>query len=136
MGRNARVGSTPTPTTIFLIMKFLHFKNEFGNTTSSITTDLGILEEVFDGVYVEMSIINGKILFSVVNKDNYTEEELNQINSFTDSIDWDNGYEFFNFIDTKTNIDYFIEANKNSKIFDLINSPKNKQNISNFLRKF
>lgn len=117
-------------------MKFLHFKNEFGNTTSSITTDLGILEEVFDGVYVEMSIINGKILFSVVNKDNYTEEELNQINSFTDSIDWDNGYEFFNFIDTKTNIDYFIEANKNSKIFDLINSPKNKQNISNFLRKF
>lgn len=44
-------------------------------------------------------------------------------------INWDNGYEFFDFWDIDTKKEYYLVGDRNSTTFDLINSPKNLYNL-------
>ena len=114
-------------------IKFSHFETDNGKKTESIQIYLGNLNmyEWLDDVEAEMKIVNGDIIFNVLNQQYYQKNELKQINKELKNICWDNGYEFFDFTDINTNETYFLVGDRNSDTLDQINSPQNLKNINN-----
>ncbi len=96
-----------------------------------------------DDIDAEMNIINGDIEFTILNQHYYDKDELKGIQSELRNINWDEfqnfhlwrGYEFIDFIDIQTNETYFLFGDKNSDIFNQINSPQNINNINNFAKR-
>lgn len=110
-------------------IKFKSFKHNNEEVTS-IKIYLGNLNinESLDDVEAQMDIVDGDIKFTII--DPYlTKKEKVEIQSMLKDIDWDNGYEFFDFWDIDSKKEYYLIGDRNSTTFNLINSPKNLQNI-------
>ncbi len=118
-------------------IKFLYFESEDGKKVKSIQINIGNLNlnEWLDDIEAEMNIINGDIEFTILNQHYYDKDELKGIQSELRNINWDGGYEFIDFIDIQTNETYFLFGDKNSDIFNQINSPQNINNINNFAKR-
>jgi hypothetical protein len=116
-------------------IKFSHFEDSNDLKTNSIDIYLGNLNinEWLDDVEVTMEIVDGEIKFTILNQQYYDKEELKDIYDELKKINWDNGYDFFDFIDINTNINYILIADRPSETFDAINSSKNINNINNFM---
>lgn len=119
-------------------IKFSHFEDvETKEKTNSVSIYLGNLNmnPWLDDVEVEMSILNGDVVFDILNQQYYTKEELKDIKMELKYINWDNGYEFFDFSDINSNRSYILIGDRNSNTFNMINSPKNLKNINNIIGK-
>jgi len=116
-------------------LKLSHFEDENGNKVNSVDVYLGNLNinEWLDDVEVKMEIVNGDIKFTVLNQHYYDKEELKGIYDELDHINWDNGYDFFEFFDINTNVGYILIADRPSEMSNVINSSKNMNNINNFM---
>ena len=110
---------------------FSHFENEKGDKLNSIKISLGNLNinEWLDDVEAEMKIYNGDINFLILDQNQYDQDDLKGIQTLLSSINWHNGYEFLDLYDIDTNKKYYIIGNINSDAFNMINSPKNTQNL-------
>lgn len=118
-------------------IKFLYFESEDGKKVKSIQINIGNLNlnEWLDDIEAEMNIINGDIEFTILNQHYYDKDELKGIQSELRNINWNGGYEFIDFINIQTNETYFLFGDKNSDIFNQINSPQNINNINNFAKR-
>jgi hypothetical protein len=119
-------------------LKFSHFEDIKGNKTNSIDIYLGNLNvnDWLDDVESKMEIVDGDIIFTILNQHYYDSQELKAINKELKYINWDNGYEFFEFYDINTNVGYILVADRPSEIADVITSNQNMNNINNFAKKF
>jgi hypothetical protein len=116
-------------------IKFSHFEDSNSIKINSIDIYLGNLNinECLDDVESKMEIVDGEIKFTILNQHYYDKEELKDIYNELKKINWDNGYDFFDFIDINTNISYILIADGPSETFNIINSSKNKKNINDFM---
>lgn len=118
-------------------IKFKHFETDSGKISKSIQINLGSLNlnEWLDDVEVEMTIKNDDIHFNILNKHYYDKGELKDLQYELKRINWDGGYEFFDLLDIQTNETYFIIADRNSDMFNKINSPQNIKNLNQITKK-
>ncbi len=116
-------------------IKFSHFEDSNSIKINSIDIYLGNLNinECLDDVESKMEIVDGEIKFTILNQHYYDKEELKDIYNELKKINWDNGYDFFDFIDINTNISYILIADGPSETFNITNSSKNKKNINDFM---
>jgi len=113
-------------------INFLYFISLSNIKTYSIKTNLGFINMFLEDVDSEMTIVNGDIKFTILDQHYYTIEEIQDIELDLKHINWDNGYEFFDFYDTQTGETYQLIGDRNSNTFNQINSTQNKKNINNF----
>lgn len=109
---------------------FSHFE-KVNNPTFKIKTiriycgDFGMGTEHFEDVEIDMTIKDGivelKVLDSNINEF-FTKKDAKKVQRELENIDWQNGYEFFEFHDNITKHKYNLIGNENSKVFDLMNS--------------
>ena len=114
-------------------MKFKYFQTESGEKVNSIRIYLGSLNinPFLDDVEVDMEIVNGDIVFDILDKHYYDKEDINHIQNTLKELDWENGYEYFNLSDNNTNKDFYIVGDSNSEMYNILNSTKNQQNLKN-----
>jgi hypothetical protein len=114
-------------------MKFKYFQTEAGEKVNSIRIYLGSLNinPFLDDVEVDMEIVNGDIVFDILDKHYYDKEDINHIQNTLKELDWENGYEYFNLSDNNTNKDFYIVGDSNSEMYNILNSTKNQQNLKN-----
>ena len=104
-------------------LKFLHFLREDGLRTNSIITYAGFLSapEEMEDVELKLTINdNGDMEIEVENKHYYSEEELKQLEEQIKLINWDNGYEFINFVNLlgiETEPVYQLIGNRPSNLY-------------------
>lgn len=114
-------------------MKFKYFQTESGEKVNSIRIYLGSLNinPFLDDVEVDMEIVNGDIVFDILDKHYYDKEDINHIQNILKELDWENGYEYFNLCDKNTNKDFYLVGDSNSEMYNILNSTKNQQNLKN-----
>ena len=114
-------------------MKFKYFQTESGEKVNSIRIYLGSLNinPFLDDVEVDMEIVNGDIVFDILDKHYYDKEDINHIQNILKELDWENGYEYFNLSDKNTNKDFYLVGDSNSEMYNILNSRKNQQNLKN-----
>jgi hypothetical protein len=82
-------------------LKFLHFLREDGLRTNSIITYAGYLSAPYEMEDVELKLtVNdlGDVDIEIENQHYYSDDELKEIESQIKLIDWENGYEFIDFV--------------------------------------
>jgi len=116
-------------------IKFSHLEGENGQKVNSIQMYMGNLNlnEWMDDIELEMKIVNNDVEFDILNQHYYDKEELQSIIEVLKDINWDNGYEFFEFYDMNTNESFILIGDKPSSMSNAINSSQNLQNINNVL---
>jgi hypothetical protein len=119
-------------------IKFTHFEDTNGKKTNSIQIYVGNLNlnEFMDDVEVQMNIVDGEVQFTILNQHYYDKNELKEIKAELEKIDWDHGYEFFDFRDIQSNVTYILKGKRNSDTFNQINTTKNQKKINDFLTHF
>lgn len=117
------------------MIKFTHFEKEDGTKVQSAK----IIGYQFFGDFMEdinfiIEIQSGTpIITDVFDKSFLSKEEVDDIMDFVSNqqIDWDGGYEFIDYVDLVDESPLALFGDRNSKTFDLINSPQNIKNIQN-----
>lgn len=82
-------------------LKFLYFQREDGLKTNSILTYAGYLSAPEEMEDVELLLTindDGDIEIEIENKHYYTEDELKDIEEQIKLVDWENGYDFIDFV--------------------------------------
>lgn len=118
-------------------LKFKHFEDQSGNKVNKIQIYCGNLNinEWLDDVELEMEIVDGDVKFDILNKHYYEKEELKQIQEELENINWDYGYDFFDFYDFNNRNTYYLIGNRPSDTFNQINSQQNLANLNNIANK-
>ena len=115
-------------------ISFSHFLKSDGTKTNRAKIDAYQLgSEDFDGIELELNIVDGKINIDVFNKQDFSPSEIKEILKYLKSVDWDNGYEFIDYFDINDSSEMNLIANKPSNISDILSSQQNKNNLNNML---
>lgn len=116
-------------------MNFLHFKKLDGTKVDSAKiAGYQLYDESFYDINFKLTIIDGKIKIDLIIEPYFTQDDINDINNHikNETINWNNGYEFLSYKDIIDGSEVRLVADRNSDMFDVINSDKNLQNILNF----
>ena len=119
-------------------MNFLHFEKTDGSKLSSAKIPgYQLFGETFDDIDFKLTIIDGKIKVDLIVDPYFTQGEIDDINEFikSEKIDWNAGYEFVDYYDLNTGEDLYLIADKNSDVFNIVNSNKNLSLVDNMLKK-
>lgn len=115
-------------------MKFLHFEKKDGTKVlSAKMPGYQLYGENYDDIDFKLSIVDGKIKIDVIVDHYMTQDDIKNINADIKHtpINWDNGYEFFDYYDIEDESILVLIADSNSNIFNLINSKNNLSNLKN-----
>lgn len=119
-------------------MNFLHFEKTDGSKLNSAKIPgYQLFGETFDDIDFKLTIIDGKIKVDLIVDPYFTQGEIDDINEFikSEKIDWNAGYEFVDYYDLNTGEDLYLIADKNSDVFNIVNSNKNLSLVDNMLKK-
>jgi len=119
-------------------MNFLHFEKADGTKLNSAKIPgYQLFGESFDDINFKLTIIEGKIKVDLIVYPYFTQDEIDDINDFikTQKINWNAGYEFLDYYDLNTDEDLCLIADKNSGVFNIVNSNKNLSLVDNMLKK-
>lgn len=119
-------------------MNFLHFEKADGSKLNSAKIPgYQLFGETFDDIDFKLTIIGGKIKVDLIVDPYFTQGEIDDINEFikSEKIDWNAGYEFVDYYDLNTGEDLYLIADKNSDVFNIVNSNKNLSLVDNMLKK-
>ena len=122
-------------------INFLYFADEKGKQQTNIAYVPGFYwGEHLDDISVKCEIIGGKIALSPVIESWMDKDEIEALKYEFKNGTISDSWEYLRFYPTeelKTKEDYLVlYADKNSSMFDVLNSPQNMKNIQNFKDKF
>lgn len=108
-------------------MKFKYFENinNPNDTTDNVEIYISCLGMGFDHIADEMIKVSiddqGGIGFEVLDPYEYlTDENKNDILEVLEKINWDNGYEFVDFIDENTKKEYALIGEEPSDVYKMV----------------
>lgn len=87
--------------------------------------------EEFDGIELQLTIVDGKIIVDILNKEYFDSDQIKWIKKEFKNIDWEDGYDFIDYYNIEDESKMRLVANKPSDMFDTLTSKQNISNLNN-----